>query len=190
MTLEDAEIEAAKPESTRIIRIDRLAGIEALDPIHVERPYYLAPDGQVGAAAFGVIRDALAGKAGLGKVALSGREYTVAITPRERGLVMYTLRHAGEVRSMNAVEELETVPDAGSEAEVALARQVLGTLPQSVDLSDFEDAYQSRLREMIDTKIRGDEYVAEEPAPVENVGDLMAALRNSLNASQSDANAA
>ena len=42
------------------------------------------------------------GKAGIGKVALYGREYLVKVQPREKGLIMYTLRHAGEIRSMDA----------------------------------------------------------------------------------------
>ena len=59
------------------------------------------------------------GKAGIGKVALYGREYLVKVQPRGRGLVMYTLRHAGEIRSMDAIDELTDLPekkDAGMPA--------------------------------------------------------------------------
>ena len=190
VTLEATEIESVKPESTRIIKIDRVADADAVDPIHIERSYYLAPDGPAGASAYGVMRDALAGKAGLGKVALSGREYTVAITPRGRGLLMFTLRHTDEVRNMNDVRELENLPEVANETEVALARQVLGTLPQSVDMSDFKDTYQSKLRDIIDAKMSGTVYIADAPAPANDVGDLMAALRKSLDASTARADAA
>ena len=79
----------------------------AIDPIYLERPYYLAPDGPVAREAFAVIREGMKGKAGIGKVALYGREYLVKVQPREQGLIMYTLRHANEIRSMDAIDELE-----------------------------------------------------------------------------------
>ena len=43
-------------------------------------------------------------------MALYGREYLVVVQPRERGMVMYTMRHAKEVRSMDNIEELDNVP--------------------------------------------------------------------------------
>ena len=76
--------------------------MSTIDPIYLERPYYLAPDGPVAKEAFAVIREGMKGKAGIGKVALYGREYLIKVQPREQGLVMYTLRHASEIRSMDA----------------------------------------------------------------------------------------
>ena len=64
VTLEDEEIERAKPESSHIIQITRVADDAAVDPVYVDRPYYLAPDGEPGRQAFAVIREALAGKTG------------------------------------------------------------------------------------------------------------------------------
>ena len=59
------------------------------------------------------MREGMKGKAGIGKLALYGREYLVAVQPKENGLVMYTLRHAKEVRSMDAIDELQTRPVEG-----------------------------------------------------------------------------
>jgi non-homologous end joining protein Ku len=56
-------------------------------------------------------------------MALYGREYLVAIQPRENGLVMYTMRHASEVRSMSAIDELKSVPAKMKPDEVRLAKQ-------------------------------------------------------------------
>ena len=85
-------------------------------------PYYLAPDGPVAREAFAVIREGMKGKAGIGKVALYGREYLVKVQPREQGLVMYTLRHANEIRSMEAIDELDRHAGHG-EAGRSEARQ-------------------------------------------------------------------
>jgi DNA end-binding protein Ku len=61
------------------------------------------------ADAFAVMREGMKGKVGIGKLALYGREYLVAVRPQERGIVMYTLHHAAEIRSIDTVEELNSV---------------------------------------------------------------------------------
>ena len=123
VVMDEDDLAKAKPESTRIINLLRFADVESIDPIYVERPYYLAPDGKVAAEAFAVLREALEGKAGIGKLALLGREYLVAVQPRERGLMMFTLRAASEVRRMSAIDELADLPATVNDAEVQLARQ-------------------------------------------------------------------
>ena len=180
VVMEDEDIAKVRPESTRVINVMQFADAKVIDPVYVERPYYLAPDGQVAAEAFAVMREGMAGKAAVGKVALSGREYLVAIQPRENGLVMYTLRHSSEVRSMGAIDELKQVPAKIKPDEVKLAKQVIGNFETGGDLTQYKDDYQEQLRAMIDAKIAGEEVVApaeEEPPKVVN---LMEALRQSL----------
>ncbi len=130
--------------------------------------------------AFAVIREGMKGKAGIGKVALYGREYLIKVQPRERGLVMYTLRHASEIRSMDAIDELADMPESVKPAEVALAQQVIGTFEGSIDFSDYRDDYQEGLRAIIDAKIEGREIVAQEVQEPPKVVNLMDALRRSL----------
>ena len=79
------------------------------------------------AEAFAVMREGMRGKVGVGKLALYGREYLVAVRPQQRGIALYTLHHAGEIRSIDAVEELGSVPETVSADEMKLARQVIGT---------------------------------------------------------------
>jgi DNA end-binding protein Ku len=78
--------------------------------MYVDRAYYLAPDGKMAAEAFAVIREGLRGKVGVGKLALYGREYFVAVRPQKNGLVMHTLHHAAEIRSIDAITDLDAVP--------------------------------------------------------------------------------
>jgi DNA end-binding protein Ku len=180
VVMQDEDIEKVRVESTRVINLERFTDDTEIDPIYLERPYYLAPDGPVAKEAFAVIREGMKGKAGIGKVALYGREYLIKVQPRERGLVMYTLRHASEIRSMDAIDELADMPESVKPAEVALARQVIGTFEGQVELADYRDEYQDGLREIIDAKVAGREFVApavEEPPKVVN---LMEALRRSL----------
>jgi DNA end-binding protein Ku len=180
VVMEEEDLSKVRPESTRVINVVQFADASMIDPVYVERPYYLAPDGNVAGEAFAVIREGMAGKAAIGKLALYGREYLVAIQPRENGLVMYTLRHASEVRAMNAIDELKLVPAKIKPDEIKLARQVIGNFESGGDLSQYKDDYQAELRKIIDAKIEGREIVepAEEAPP--KVVNLMEALRQSL----------
>ena len=178
--MEEEDIEKVRVESTRVISLDKFTDDTAIDPIYLERAYYLAPDGPVAREAFAVIREGMAGKAGIGKVALYGREYLVKVQPREQGLVMYTLRHANEIRSMGAIEELADMPEKVKPEEVKLAKQVIGTFEGDVNFEEYRDDYQVGLREIIDAKIEGREVVAQEVEAPPKVVNLMEALRKSL----------
>jgi DNA end-binding protein Ku len=176
----DEDLEKVRVESTRVINLEKFTDDTAVDPIYLERPYYLAPDGPVAKEAFAVIREGMKGKAGIGKVALYGREYLVKVQPREKGLIMYTLRHASEIRSMNAIDELDDMPARIKAEEVKLAQQVMSTFEGSLDFDSYRDEYQSGLREIIDAKIEGREIVAQEVEAPPKVVNLMEALRKSL----------
>jgi DNA end-binding protein Ku len=180
VVLDEEDMAKVRTESTRVINIVQFADEKVLDPVYVERPYYLAPDGAVAAEAFAVMREGMAGKAAVGKVALYGREYLVAIAPRENGLVMYTLRHASEVRAMSAIDELKTVPAKIKPEEVKLARAVIGNFEAEGDLTQYKDDYQEELRRIIDAKIAGQEVIAPKEEAPPKVVNLMEALRQSL----------
>jgi DNA end-binding protein Ku len=169
--------------STRVISLEQFTDETAIDPMYVDRAYFLAPDGQVAADAYAVMREGMRGKVGIGKVALYGREYLVAIKPQQHGLVMYTLHHAAEIRTIDQIEELETVPRTVKPTELKLDKQVVEMFDGELDLKDYKDEYKEELRKIIDARIAGEEYVAAEveEAP-SNVVDLMAALRKSLDA--------
>ena len=184
VVVEEEDIEKVRVQSTRVIELEKFTDDAAIDPIYLERPYYLAPDGPVAKEAFAVMREAMAGKAGIGKVALYGREYLVKVQPRERGLVMYTMRHANEIRSMDAIDELGDMPATIKPAEVKLAQQVIGTFEGDVDFQSYRDEYQEGLREIIDAKIEGREIVTPEIETPPKVVNLMEALRKSLDSIQ------
>ena len=180
VVIDEEDVDKVRVESTRVINLEKFTDDTTIDPIYLERPYYLAPDGAVAREAFAVIREGMKGKAGIGKVALYGREYLVKVQPRERGLVMYTLRHANEIRSMDAIDELADMPEKIKPDEIKLARQVIGTFEGEVDFASYHDDYQVGLRDIIDAKIEGREIVAPEIEAPPKVVNLMEALRKSL----------
>jgi DNA end-binding protein Ku len=167
--------------STRVIDLVQFADDTAIDPMYVDRAYYLAPDGPMAAQAYAVMREGMRGKAGIGKVALYGREYLVAVRPVQHGLVMYTLHHAAEIRSIDQIDELTAVPKDVKPDELKLAKQVVEMFAGELNLADYRDDYKDELRRIIDAKVAGEDVVAAPVAETpSNVVDLMAALRRSL----------
>ena len=180
VVMTEDDMAKVRPESTRVIDLVQFTDASAIDPIYVEKPYYLAPDGPMAREAFAVIREGMKGKAGIGKLALYGREYLVAVQPRDKGLVMYTMRHAKEVRSMDSIEELDSVPAKVKPEEIKMAKQVIGNFEGVLDLKDYTDKYQEELQRIIDAKVAGEEVVATEEETPPKVVNLMDALRQSL----------
>jgi DNA end-binding protein Ku len=180
VVMTEDDMSKVRPESTRVIDLVQFTDAAAIDPIYIERPYYLAPDGAMSQEAFAVMREGMKGKAGIGKLALYGREYLVAVQPRDKGLVMYTLRHAKEIRSMNNIEELDQTPVKVKPDEIKLAKQVIGNFEAALNLEDYSDKYQEELQRIIDAKVAGEEVVATEEEAPPKVVNLMDALRQSL----------
>ena len=142
----------------------------------------MSPDSKAAGSPFAVLRDALDGRAGVGRLALHGRKYLVAVLPRNRALMLYTLRTAGEVRALADIDELEFANARVKPEELKLARQVLRSFETETDLSAFTDHYQEALRAMIASRGPG-EVVETAAGPGSGKGkvvNLMEALRQSL----------
>jgi DNA end-binding protein Ku len=180
VVLSEEDFEKVRPQSTRVIDLVQFADDSSIDPMYVDRAYYLAPDGPVASDAFAVMRDGMKGKVGVGKLALYGREYLVAVRPHERGIVMYTLHHAAEIRGIDVVEELNSVPAKVRPEEIKLAKQVIDTFDGPLDLATYKDEYREGLQAIIDAKISGEEVVAPAVEATPKVVNLMEALRKSL----------
>jgi DNA end-binding protein Ku len=178
----DEDLAKVKAESTKVINLVQFAGADAIDPMYVDKTYYLAPEGPMAADAYAVMRDGMRGHTGIGKLAIHGREYLVAIRPHKQGLVMHTLHHAAEIRTIDQIDELREVRGKVAPAEAKLAQQVIASLEGALNLKDYRDEYQAGLRQIIDAKIAGEEIAAPAEVAPPKVVDLMEALRRSLDA--------
>src|ERR687889_1552096 len=96
----DEDLEAVSVESTRTIDIDQFVPRDEIDDVYNIRPYYIAPEGKIGADAFVTIREAIAatGQVAVGRVVLTTREHMIALEPRGKGLMGTLLRYPYEVR--------------------------------------------------------------------------------------------
>lgn len=179
----EAELDAVQPPSTRVIDLTQVADAQALDPTAIDRSYYLAPDGPDAAEAFSVVTTALRDRVAIGKLAIYGREYLVAVRPtkappaRRYVLMLHTLHHAAERRS----PEEDWQAGAAPIAQVTLAQQLLAALKvETLSLADFTDAYRDGVRSIIAAKIAGDEIVQAPPIASVPVASPQEALVQSL----------
>jgi DNA end-binding protein Ku len=181
--LHDAELDAVKPESTRVIKLSQFVDASELEPQSIDRSYYLAPDGPIAAQAVAVLQIAMRHRVGIGKLALYGREYLVAVRPArvpasatsQVVLMLHTLHHAAELRSVETIDDLQTGAQASVD-QVKLAQQVIAAYMGPLDLADFTDDYQADLRRLIDDKVAGNEIVhvpAPQPTPVLSLPDAL-----------------
>jgi DNA end-binding protein Ku len=180
VVMTDEDIAKVRTESTKVINLVQFAADDQIDPMYVDRAYYLVPDGAMATDAYAVMRDGMQGKVGVGKVAIHGRESLVAIKPHKQGLVMYTLHHAAEIRTIDQIDELREVRGKVGPAEMKLAKQVIESFEGPLDLADYKDEYQEGLQKIIDAKVAGEEFVAPAEEAPPKVVDLMEALRRSL----------
>src|SRR5213078_994759 len=85
-----------------------------------------------------------------------------------------------EMRGIDSVEELNSVPASVKPEEMKLARQVIQTFEQPLNLADYKDEYREGLQKIIDAKIAGEEIVATTADAPPKVVNLMEALKKSL----------
>jgi DNA end-binding protein Ku len=184
VTLEAAEIDALKLESKKTIDLVQFVDAGEIDYRYFERPYFVTPADKLAGEGYVVIRDALrtSGKVGLAQVTIAGREWLVAIAPMENGLVMELLRYANELR--DPADFLDEIPTAKPQQEmVDLALQLIRAKSKAFDASQFEDHYQTALKDLVQEKLKGHTIRAphEDARPSgANVVDLMEALRRSV----------
>ncbi len=179
--LTDDEIKSVKLESTKTIDIERFIPADKIDRIYWDNPYYLAPDGKLAQEAFGVIRDALeqSGQIALGRIVLSTRERLLALEPRDKGILAYSLRTDDEVRKTDDI--FGSISDAKPDASmIAIARKIIEQKEGPFDPTAIVDRYEQALKALIAQKQNGKEPVEANKPDDTNVIDLMAALKASL----------
>jgi DNA end-binding protein Ku len=183
--LTNDEINSVKLESTKTIEIERFVPGDEIDRLYWDNPYFLAPDGTLAQEAFGVIRTAMekSGKIALGRVVIGTRERILALEPRDKGILAYTIRADSEVRKPD--EFFDGISDKASDpAMIAIAEKIIEQQEGPFDPSQFVDRYEEALKALIEDKKKGHKPAKVAEPDDTNVVDLMAALRASLGAKE------
>lgn len=183
--LEDDELGSVALESTRTIDIELFADRQSIEWIWYDKPHYLMPDDPVGEEAFSVIRDAMAATdmVGISRLVLYRRERAVMLEPRERGIVLWTLRYGDEVRDPEAyfgdIKAEKVDPKLMTLVTKLIDERTKPWSPEMVS-----DPVQERLLDIIASKKKGrSPPKPTRHAPPErpsNVVNIMDALRRSI----------
>jgi len=181
--LEPDDLTKVKLKTTKVIDIVGFVDKSEIPPMLYDSPYFVGPDGEVGAKTYALLREVLkdTGKVGLGKVVLRDREDFIAIAPQDEGLVVYKLRYPKEVRKMSEVPDV--THHEIDKNELKLAHTLVEQMVTSIGEIEMRDRYSEALREIIEAKIAGKEvagFVEEEQPTV----DIMTALKESIKQTQ------
>jgi DNA end-binding protein Ku len=183
VVLTSDELDAVKLETTHTIEIERFVDEKEIDRLYWNDPYYLLPNEDSSVEAYTVIREALseAGRIALGRVVMHTRERMVALEPRDKGIIVYTLRMGDEV--IPSKQAFADIPASRPDKQmIEIARKIIEQREGEFEPDKFEDRYENALRDLIRRKQKGEKLVTAEPVEEDNVIDLMAALKKSLKA--------
>ena len=189
--LEPEEIDAVKLETKKTLELVQFVDVGEISPLYYEKPYYVVPADELAEDAYRVVRDALrtTNKVGLGQLALRGREYLVAIKPCGDGLLLETLRYADELRKADPLFASVSGKKADKEL-LDVATALIERKTAAFNAEAFKDNYATALRELVKRKVKGKSArveIEEGERPQrrgDNVVDLMAALKKSLEGSE------
>lgn len=188
VTIDDAEMAALDPKSSRSIDLVEFVDQASIDPTFYDSAYFLAPDPGT-PKPYALLREAMAStdKVAIGSFVMRSKERLCAIRPGEGGtLLLSTMRYADEIRSSEEIEQFEALDDLElSKGELAMAEQLIANLDAEFDPTRFHDKYREKMLELVARKSEGDESVIPAPADSDDGGgnkviDLMAALEASV----------
>jgi len=183
VVVEDADLEAIqRSDESRSIDITRFVDLDEVDPIYLDRTYYLAPASAPAARRpYVLLLEAMkqSHTGAIGRFVLRGAEYFCLIRPKGDALALETLFLAEDVRSSAEIEEAVEGTEV-KKAELDLAEQVMQSLVGEFEPAELHSEYRQDLRTLLEAKLEGREVTKPEPAPETPVVDLMDALKRSV----------
>ncbi|HLO25654.1 MAG TPA: Ku protein, partial [Geobacteraceae bacterium] len=177
--VDPAELEQTVPESSRTIEVREFVKTEQIDPVFLERVYYLEPDTL--SAGYNELVEILQemAVAGICTWTMRKRSYLGALQASGRILRLSTLRYADEVISVQSLE-LPEIPL--SEKELKIGSDLINQLTGPFQPEKFENEHQKRLQKLIEKKARGEKIAVLRPRILKPTAsdELLHALQASL----------
>lgn len=182
------ELESLDPEASRTIDIEDFVQLDQIDPIHFDRPYYLAPRDESAAKPYRLLAEAMerSERVAVARFVMRTKQYLAAIRAVDGILLLSTMNYADEIVSPSEIDGLEVLDGVEvKDRELEMAEQLIESLTTDFDPERYEDEYRARVLEMIEAKAQGEEIVAQAaPSDEGEVVDLMAALEESIAAAK------
>ncbi|QGZ66702.1 non-homologous end joining protein Ku [Paraburkholderia acidisoli] len=181
VVFEKDELEALEATAQHTVDIIAFLPASAIDPLYLDKPYYLGPDKRGGKPYWLLAKSMLeTGTCALAKWVWKGSQHMVQLRATEDGIILTQLLFADEIRAMTGLDVEK--PDL-SASEMTLAGQLIEQYRvDAYDAAAFHDEEKERVLAAIDQKIAGKKITV---APVAQqagaeIIDLADALRRSL----------
>lgn len=196
VVLSEEDVKRANPEATQTINI--MAFIEAaeISPVYFEQPYYLTPS-KGGDKVYALLRETLkkSNKVAIAQLVIRVKQHLAALIPIGDMIVLNILRYADEIRPMQdyKLPDAKASKNAVSTKEVQMAMALVEGMTEKWNPENFKDTYRDDLMKLIQKRIKSkqtkvlDESKVESPAPASNIVDIMALLKQSIDAKTSKA---
>jgi DNA end-binding protein Ku len=177
--VDPGELEETEPESSRLIEVHEFVKSNQIDPIYLDRAYYLEPDASV--------KNYNALAAALQEMEVSGvctwtmrkRSYLGALQARGKVLRLQTLRYADEVIP---VKSLDLQKYSLSEKELKIGSDLIDQLTVPFEPQKFVNEHQQKLQNLLEKKARGEKIAILRPRRLQPTAPdrLLEALEASL----------
>jgi DNA end-binding protein Ku len=179
VVLTDDDFQKVEPELTKTIDMVNFIKLDEIDPMWLDKPYFLEPrDG--GGTPYELMRRTLEdmGYVGIAKTVLRNREHLAALIPHGKILILNLMRFSDEIRSPDKLDMPKKVKI--EEKHMELARELIQRMASEFKYEEYIDEYEAKLKEMIRQKAEGREVEVPAPVEVPEIESLMEALERSL----------
>jgi len=181
VVITDEDLKTLPNQSSKEIAVEKFVPAEQVDPMLLDKPYYLEPE-KGAAKAYALLRDSLeaADRMALVTVSIRSRMNMAVLRVRDGIIVLQTMLWPDEIRSA----DFANLGDVGSatERELAMANMLIESLSGDYEPEEFEDDYAQAVEAMVHAKLEGGEVKAA-PAAKDGSGevvDLLEALQRSV----------
>ena len=192
VVIEKNDLEKIKLKTTKSIDIKEFVDSKELDPIIIEKSYYVAPDTKRGNdKAYSLLVKILSDtkKIAVGKIVLRDKENIVSLRPYQRGMVMHVLRYLDEIRPTDDIPEITEAAKQRAKLEpeeISLAKMLVDKFSSKhLDLSDYSDTYAQELEKLIEAKAKGKPIIFRTEPKQKATPDLLDALKASIEVKKS-----
>jgi DNA end-binding protein Ku len=183
--LSEVDLAMLPAKTSRSIEVVSFLPIPAVDPIYLDRSYYVEPEPQ-GAKAYRLLRDALRkqGRIAVAKVTLRDREIVAVLRVHDDVLILATMLWPDEVREPRFPFLAENDEWSTPSQELAMAEALIDSLSdEQLDPGRYRDVHRETLTALIDAKATGS-TVPQDARPGAASPDLLSALRASIEAAK------
>ncbi len=179
--LDESDFDKVPVKTTHAIDVLSFVDAKEIDPIYYYGRHYVEPE-ELGVKPFRLLKEAMekTGRVGFAKVAFQRREHLGCLRPLDDILVLHTMHYHSEVLTR---KELAPSKSVATKSELDMAISLVNAMTTKFAPEEYKDEYQEALKKLIEAKIKGEKIVVPAVPKVE-MGDLMAALRASVEAAK------